>query len=456
LDTPTSVVIHDQQSGLGGFLSLLYNPSARNQVRWIASVRSDHYQVPDTPEEQAAGIRDLDLERDSLLGFQWVHTTAGGLLFSLSPYFHYNSAHFVGGQGDTPFILNDNDRANYLGARALLQTQKKEHNARLGLEVWGQHDNVFFGLTANPGTRALQQPEQHWANNEAFFAEDQYKPTSWLTLDAGARLTHYSGLRSENALSPRVGGGIRLPRLNWVVRGYYSYYYQPPPLASVSGPLLDFALVQGFGFVPLPGERDIQRDFGLSVPFRGWTIDVDNFHTDARNFLDHDVIGNSGVFIPLALSAARVRGTEVTVRSPEILKRAELRVAYSNQLAEGLGPITGGLIEFAPTSYFLLDHDQRNTASIVLSLRLPSRSWATSAVNYGSGFLKGNGPAHLPPHTTVDVALGKHFGENWTVSVNAVNLANQRFLLDESNTFGGTHFVKPRQIYGEVRYRFRF
>lgn len=456
LATPVSAVIHDQDSGLGAFLSLLYNPSSRDQVRWIASLRGDHYQIPNTPEDQAAGIRDLDLERDYLVGFQWAHTTPGGLLFSLSPYFHFDSAHFVGGQGDTPFVLDDNSRSSYVGARALLQMQKKKNNARFGLEVWGQHDNTFFGLTANPGTQVLQQQQQHWANTEVLFAEDQYMPTSWLTLDAGVRLTHYDGLVKENAASPRVGGGIRLPRIHWIVRGYYSYYYQPPPLDSLSGPSLDFALAQGFDFVPLPGEYDIQRDFGLTIPLRGWTIDVDNFHTNARNFLDHDVVGNSGIFIPLTDLAASISGTEVAVRSPELFNHAQLQIAYSNQLAKGLGPITGGLIEFAPTSYFLLDHDQRNTLHAVLSLRLPRRIWATPVVNFGSGFVNGNGPAHLPPYTTVDLALGKYFGESWSVSLNATNVGNKRYMLDDSNTFGGTHYVNPRQVYGEVRYRFHF
>ena len=27
-------------------------------------------------------------------------------------------------------------------------------------------------------------------------------------------------------------------------------------------------------------------------------LDVDKFHTSARNFLDHDVIGDSGIFHP--------------------------------------------------------------------------------------------------------------------------------------------------------------
>ena len=456
LATPVPAVIHDQSAGVGGFLSLLYNPSAENQVRWIVSLRNDHYAIPNTPDDQAAGIRDLDLERDALVGFQWVHSAASGVTFSLSPYFHFSAAHYAGGPGDTPFVLDDNDRSDYLGARAVLQAEKRGHNLRGGFDVWGERDNAFFGLTANPGGQALAQQQRNWANSDALFVEDQYQPTHWLTLNAGVRLTHYGGLLSENAADPRLGGGIRLPRLHWILHGYYAYYYQPPPLASVSGPLLEFALAQGFGFVPLPGERDIQRDFGLTVPLGGWSFDIDNFHTNALNFLDHDVIGNSGIFVPLSDLAARISGTEVSLRSPELFNRAQLRLAYSNQLAEGLGPITGGLIEFAPASYFLLDHDQRNTASAVLSINLPRGFWATPAVSFGSGFLNGNGPAHLPPHTTVDLGLGKSFGERWSVSVNATNLGNKRYLLDDSNTFGGTHFVNPRQVYGEVRYRFHF
>lgn len=456
LATPTSAVIRDETSALGGFLSVLYNPTARDQVRWIASLRGDHYQIPNTPDDQAAGIRDLDLERDDLVGFQWVHSTSAGLVFSLSPYYHYNNANYLGGPADTPFILNDNSRSNYLGARAVLQAQKKKHKASAGFDVWGQHDNNIFGLTANPGTQVLQQSELHWANSDAVFLEDEYRPTSWLSLDAGVRLTHYGGLVSENAADPRLGGGIRIPRLKWVLHGYYAYYYQPPPLDSLSGPLLQFALEQGFGFVPLHGERDIQRDIGLTMPLHGWTLDVDNFHTNAQNFLDHDVIGSSGIFIPLTDLAALIKGTEVTLRSPEVFGHAQLRIAYSNQLGEGLGPITGGLLEFAPISYFLLDHDQRNTATGVLSLRLPHHFWATPEVNFGSGFVNGDGPAHLPPHTTADFSFGRSFGESWSFAVNATNLTNNRYLLDASNTFGGTHYVNPRQIYGELRYRFHF
>jgi outer membrane receptor protein involved in Fe transport len=89
-------------------------------------------------------------------------------------------------------------------------------------------------------------------------------------------------------------------------------------------------------------------------------------------------------------------------------------------------------------------------------LSLPHNFWATPAYQFGSGFLNGDGPSHLPPHSTFDLSLGKTFGESWSFSVNAVNIANSRYLLDTSNTFGGTHYNYPRQIYAELRYRFHF
>ena len=456
LAPPVSQVIHDQSSGTGGFVSLLYNPDANDQLRWIGSLREDHYQIPNVQGDQAAGIRDLDLERDYLAGFHWTHSFGDGVSLTMSPYYHFNSAQYVGGPNDTPFVLNDHARANYFGARSVLQAQKKRHNVRAGIEIWGQRDNIFFGLTASPGGEVLSQVETHWAASTALFLEDHYQAASWLAFDLGMRYTHYHGLVDESAGDPRFGMAIRIPRLNWTLHGYYAYYYQPPPLDSLAGPSLGFAVAQGFGFIPLAGERDIQHDIGLSVPLHGWSIDVDNFHTSARNFLDHDVIGDSGIFIPLTDLGAIVSGTEVTLRSPRLFHMAQWRVAYSNQIGQGIGPIAGGLLEFAPTGNFLLDHDQRNTVTSVLSLTLPGHVWATPTYQFGSGFLNADGPSHLPPHSTFDLSIGKSVGEKLTVSANAVNIANTRYLLDTSNTFGGTHYINPRQVYGEVRYRFHF
>jgi len=75
---------------------------------------------------------------------------------------------------------------------------------------------------------------------------------------------------------------------------------------------------------------------------------------------------------------------------------------------------------------------------------------------HGSGFTNGESGSHLAPHTTFDISIGKTFSERFTVSVTALNMTNRRFLLDNSETFGGTHYADPRQIYVQLRYRFRY
>jgi outer membrane receptor protein involved in Fe transport len=79
-------------------------------------------------------------------------------------------------------------------------------------------------------------------------------------------------------------------------------------------------------------------------------------------------------------------------------------------------------------------------------------------VYYGSGFSNGlnSPPDHLPGHTTFDAAMGRSFGENFSVSINALNVTNRHLLLDNSLTFGGFHFNNPREIYAELRYRFHY
>ena len=91
------------------------------------------------------------------------------------------------------------------------------------------------------------------------------------------------------------------------------------------------------------------------------------------------------------------------MRSPRLWKRGQVHLAYSNQIAQGRGAITGGLTDFSPPSgYFPLDHDQRNTLNVGFTANLPWNSYASTNVYYGSGFLDGEvmpGPAYLPGHT---------------------------------------------------------
>jgi outer membrane receptor protein involved in Fe transport len=295
----------------------------------------------------------------------------------------------------------------------------------------------------------------------AFYAEDQFTVNSWLNLNAGVRQTHFSGSVVENVTSPRVGASVRIPKLNWVFRGFYGHFYQAPPLQTLSGPLLALATNQNLGFVPLHGERDEEHQFGVTIPLRGWTIDADNFLTRANNYFDHNSFNDSDLFFPITIQGARISGWEVTVRSPRIRNRAQIYLTYSNQLALGFGDINGGLTNFSFGDGFgFLDHDQRDTLHLGGQFTLPWNAYASSDVSYASGFTNGNSPPdpnkHLQPHTTFDLSVGKSFGERFSVNVQGINVANRRVLLDNSFTFGGTHYLNPREIFVQLRFHFHF
>ncbi|HEV3220302.1 MAG TPA: TonB-dependent receptor [Candidatus Acidoferrales bacterium] len=486
LQTPIGQVHHDAENGFGGFGSFIYNPDPANQLRVVGSLRQDYYQIPIDPdpnsignlqleaagESPSFGLRDGERESDGYVAFTWVHTFDPNLLLTVSPFYHYNSADYQGGANDFPVISNFNQNANYGGMQATINASFWKNDLQGGVYGFVQHqynlfDNQFtdgsenfpassIGLTGGLGT---------------VFIDDKFKVTSWLTLMVGLRQSHFAADVIENATDPRYGIALKVPRLNWVFRAFYGDFYQAPPLVTATGPLLGLANSQNFTFFPLRGERDNEHQFGVTIPFHGWALDGDEYQTLAKNWLDHNNIGESNLFWPITWNAALIQGWEVTLRSPRLWRRGQFHLAYANQFAQASSPITGGLICPSPVTPACpldippglspVDHDQRNTLNVGFNGSLPWQVFASVNVYYGSGFLNGTqnaefmGP-YLPGHTTVDLSLGKTFREKYTVSVTALNVANRRVELDNSLTFGGFHFNDPREIYGELRWRFHY
>jgi outer membrane receptor protein involved in Fe transport len=467
LQTPTSAVIHDRANGFGGFASLIYNASSQDQLRFVTSLRRDYYQIPFDPADPnifpGEFLRDANRENDAFLTFSWVRTFSPGLVLTVSPFYHFNSADYLSSPNDTPAAATQNRSSKYEGGQVTLSYIQGRNNARTGLYGFAQQDAQLFALLFNDGsgTSPARDTENLSGRLTALYLEDQFRATSWFTLNAGIRQTHFSGSVVENSTSPRFGAALRVPKLNWVFRGFYGHFYQAPPLATMTGPSLQQVITnQGFVFTPLHGERDEESQFGVNIPFKAWTLDADTFRTRATNFFDHNSLNNSDIFFPVTVNGALIRGWELTLRSPRIKNRGQLYLTYSNQLAQGRGCIQGGLIppcDIPANELFFLDHDQRNTLHIGGYLSLPWQSFASTNVYYASGFSNGAPPpSHLPGHTTFDISLGKNFAKRFSLSINALNVANRRVLLDNSFTFGGTHFLNPREIFVQLRYRFHY
>ena len=281
---------------------------------------------------------------------------------------------------------------------------------------------------------------------------------------------------NESAIYPRIGATVEIPRLHWVLRGFYGHFFQPAPILTVSSSVLNYASAAWAGentFTPLPSERDEEHQFGIQIPYKGWLLDVANVKNRVNNFLDHSNLGESNMYFPIAVDGALVRAWELTLRSPELARLGQFHLTYSNQIAEQRGNIIGGFtcvdcqrpgLRPGP-GYTPVDHDQRQTLNTGFTANLPAAYLVLGErllrlrLLQRPGRRQRQGPyqgPYLPVHTTFDVSAGHALGERWKLSASILNVTNHRVLLDTSITIGGFHYNDPRLISAELRYRFHF
>ena len=496
LATPVAQVLHDATTSYQSrsFFSLLRNQTPQDQLRLNAQYRQDHFQIPYDPDpddwEQASqyyqsySLRDAQTERDSFVLFNWVHTLSPRSTFSVAPFFHSNQALYDSPSNDQPVATTWHQSSNYLGGQADLHADLGHNSLAAGGYAFYQNESDLFGAQINDQSAPSQPNTASDANATLFegFVSNHLRVGHNLTLLGGMRLSTYNAGHNEWAAYPRIGATLLVPRLHWVLRGFYGHFLQPAPIQTVSSSVLNYAATLPGGentFTPLPSERDEEHQFGIAIPFRGWNLDIANVKNRVNNFLDHANLGESNMYFPIAVDGALIRAWELTLRSPQLAHRGQFHLTYSNQIAQQRGNIIGGFTCTLPTdpacdlgpNYIALDHDQRHTLNTGFSANLPLHSWFSTNVYYGSGFSNGlacSGPSsclnnpspyqgpYLPVHTTFDVSAGHSIGERWRISATVINATNHRVLLDNSITFGGFHFNDPRLISAELRYRFKF
>src|SRR5215470_4527707 len=199
LETPTTAVIHDQANGYGGFTSLTYNLSSQDQLRLVAQLRQDFYQVPfdpSDPETQGQFLLDSNKERDGFLLASWVRTFSPGLVLTVSPFYHHNWVSYASSPADLPSSATENVSSDYEGGQATLSWIAKRNNLRAGVSGFAEQAHQLFGLLChslgNCENVAPPVKASPTGGLTAVYIEEQYKVTSWLSLDAGVRQTHYS------------------------------------------------------------------------------------------------------------------------------------------------------------------------------------------------------------------------------------------------------------------------
>jgi hypothetical protein len=467
LQTPDSQVIHDAMHGYGAFTNLQYKPSEQDAMSLVAQLRQDVYQIPDCtaplPDDpQCIGqFGDVQSEADEFALLSWAHTFASEAVLTSSLMYHFERADYDGGSGDYPAITTYHHSSQYEGAEVQLKWDISRNHLDVGLFGFAQQDQADFNLGfSDNSSPSLNEIESPTGQLITAWLQDTLEVTHWLNLSAGVRQSHFQANFSENATDPRLGATIQLPRLDWVLSAFWGKYYQAPPLETLSGPLVGYANTNDTAFLPLHGERDTERLFGLTIPVRGWTIAADYFVTESSNFFDHNPLGESDIYLPITDQGALIEGRELTVRSPAFWRYGQVHLAYSNQTAECFGSITGGLVvpgTACGSPPIGLDHDQRNTLNAGYNGKLPLGFFVGSNLSVNSGLSNGFAPpTHLTSYTVLDLSAGRNISSDLSVSITTLNLANKHLLTDNSLTFGGVHWNDPFQIYAELRYKFHY
>ena len=280
LAPPVGEVLHDATNGYGGFASLIFNTTPKDQLRLVTQLRNDYFQIPYDPDPNSfenqqfdsSGLRDGQHESDAIVTFSWLRTINPSTVLQVSPFFHYNKADYESNPNDTPVATTADRSSTYGGAQASITSAIARNTIQAGLYSFGQHDNYLFGAIFNDdsGNANFSIPDSANGGVIEEYISDNFKVTPWLTLIAGLRQTHFQSAITENVTAPRFGVAFRVPKLNWVFRGFYGRYYQPPPLLTASGPVVQFANASNTSFAPLYGERDEEHQFGVQIPIRNW------------------------------------------------------------------------------------------------------------------------------------------------------------------------------------------
>ena len=203
-------------------------------------------------------------------------------------------------------------------------------------EALGTSHTLRFGLLASHSTaRELEIGGGRSTSNRtstALYAQDEWKLTSRLTFNLGARVEWLRGFGSKATLEPRASLVWQLPGGLTGHVGYARYSAAPP-------------LGENPGGSKLANERDDYFDGGIEQRVGQITLGADVYWRSARDFIaDHETVG-SAVPAAFGFKRARLKGLELSATYAHRGTSAWANVSLESAKARS---IVGGEILFEP------------------------------------------------------------------------------------------------------------
>ena len=494
IENPTAErnAVHDRTRQGKGFGNLSYLLDANSRVSLVFGSSDNKFQIPNVPGQDPvfmlAGVppvasENLDARQNEKNAFQvlsYQHSTGANLDYQVSLFHRYTDVTYRPDPvGDLVFngiaadILRKNEAVGFQGDLSYRLGDK--HTVRAGAfasrERFVANNSASVFPADDDGNQTSDSPITVVDNTRiagklfGVYLQDEWAPTSRLTVNYGARYDRVNTVVDETQLSPRFGLVYDVSKSTRIHAGY-ARYFTPPPTEKIDVTSIERFLgttnaLPSDANTAVKSERSHYFDAGISHQLTPQlTLGLDAYYRDVRHLQDEGQFGNALIFSAFNFEKGKVYGSELSAT----YKHAGLS-AYANlalSVAKGKGIETGQFnfdqdeLDYINANWVHLDHDQHIAVSGGVSY-----IWASTTVSvdglYGSGLRRGfaNGE-HLPGYTHVNLGLVQAlefagFGKI-EARLAVVNLFDKTYQLRDGSGIGvgAPQFGPRRALYAGV------
>ena len=377
----------------------------QDRLRFSVSFSRSGLLVPNELLQQENGQRQDRNNKEVAGQFSYQHTFSSNVMATLQGRVRDAQAGLVSNPLSTPIeVFQDRGfRESYVSGT--VAAAFKHHDLKAGVDTIYTlvHERLSYHITRteinghpifDPSTPLdFAFHDSGYDREQAIFVQDNVHFGNF-NISAGLRFDHYRVRVDESAWSPRVGFAWYVPKLGVVFRGSYDRVFGTPAIENLllSTSAQVRTLDQKVAQLPLRPSRGNYYELGATKElFKRAHISANVFRRAIRNVSDDDVLLNTGISFPIALSSANIYGVESQLALPQ-WGPVTAWVSYSYQVASARLPVVGGLFlgqdaadELNSNARIWVTQDQRHTVHGQVRYQSWSRFWMALGTSYGTG-----------------------------------------------------------------------